>query len=317
MSERTLKWLVGALAVVVVAWVAVTFLGGRSGPPAGSAEVTAFFQGLTPTAVSSIHIVGPKDTVSIAQQGGAWKVNGAAIDSADLADLWTDLKDAHVRDLVATNPKNHATLGVAADSTWKLTVDVSGGSRTLYVGNPGPTYTTVYVRLPHENDVYTVAGGLRGAVVRSVDGWRDKRIVALDSAAVARIDVKHGRNSFDLVRRHGGWSLGRGREADTATVRNILSELSDLSAFGFYHSKDSLNAEGGRLVALSGTGDTLADLTVGSGQGDRWIRSRGDSSLYRVAGYRVDRMMPKLSTLVAKPSKKKTTARRTAPAKRK
>jgi len=310
-SERTLKWLIGALGAVVVAWAAVTFLGGRTSAPAGSSKITAFFQGLTPKEVASVHIRGPKDTVDLTQKNGVWRVNGASVDSAAFARLWTDVKDAKVQDLVSTNPKNHARLGVAADSTWKLTFDLSSGPRTLYVGKTGPTYTTTYVRLPDQNDVYTLSGGLRPAVVRTADEWRDKRIVSVDTSAVVHIEVKNGKDFYHLIRKDSTWILKKGGRPDTAMVRNILSELSDLSANGFYHPGDSLPAEGGKIVALNGMGDTLTAITVGAGEGDRWARARGDSSIYRVAGYRVDRMMPKRTVLeVKKPAPKGSAAKK-------
>ncbi len=304
MSERTLKWLVGALAIVVVAWAAVTFLGGRTGAPAGSAKMTAFFKGLTPKEVVAVHIQGPKDTVDLTQDKGVWKVDGAPTDSGAVARFWTDVKNATVQDLVATNPANHYRLGVAADSTWKVTFVVSSGSRTIYIGHTGPTYTTVYARLPKDNDVYTLAGGLRPAVVRTVDDWRNKKIVALDTSAVVHVMVKHGHNSFHLMHNDSIWELAKGGRASPSAVRNILSELSNFDALGFYHKSDSLPSEAGTLVALNGVGDTLTVLTVGSGEADRWVRVRGDTAVYKVAGYRVDRMMPELSTLREKKARK-------------
>ncbi len=297
MSDRTLKRLLGALAVVVLVWVGVSFFSGRKGKPAGSGAVTAFFDGLNPTAVQAVHIVGPKDTIVLRQQSGAWTVNGASTDSARLARFWSELKSVDVRDLVASNPDNYGRLGVAADSTWKLTFDLGGGSRTLYVGGAGPTYTTAYVRLPDADGVYTLDGGLRLSVVSTADDWRNKKVVAVDSAAVDHLDVDRDGHRYQLVRRDSTWTLEGGGAVDTAVVRNMLSELSDLRATGFYQPGDSLAAPGGSVVALNGMGDTLAALTVGAGEGNRWMRSRGDSTLYKVAAYRVDRVMPTPATL--------------------
>ncbi len=297
MSERTLKRLLGVLAVVVVVWAGVTFLSGRAGKPAGSAAVTAFFDGLTPGAVSAVHIEGPVDTVDLQQKSGVWTIHGQATDSAAVARLWSDVKSATVRDLVASNPENYARLGVAADSTWKVTFDVSGGSRTIYVGGAGPTYTTAYVRLPDEDAVYTLDGGLRSAVVRDADDWRNKKVVSIDSSSVVHLAVDRGGHRYQLVRKDSTWTFQGGGVADTAVVRNMLSELTDLRASGFYHQGDSLAARAGSLVALNGVGDTLTALTAGGGEGNRWLRARGDSTTYEVAGYRVDRVMPTLATV--------------------
>jgi len=299
MSDRTLKRLLGALVVVVLVWLGVSFISGRKSKPAGSEAVTAFFDSITPTAVQAVHIVGPKDTVGLLlqQQSGVWKVNGASVDSARLANFWNEVESAKVRDLIASNPDNYGRLGVAADSTWKLTLDVGGGSRTLYIGGVGPSYTTAYVRLPDADGVYSLDGGLRVSVESSLDDWRNKKVVALDSSSVAHVDVDRDGHRYQLVRADSTWALAGGGAVDTAVVRNMLSELTDLRATGFYHPGDSLAARGGSVVALNGVGDTLAALIVGAGEGNRWMRSRGDSTLYKVADYRVDRVMPTLATI--------------------
>ncbi len=297
MSERTLKRLLGALVVVVLVWAGVTVWSGRAHHPKGSVAVTAFFDGLTPQNVTAVRIAGPLDTVKLTQSDGAWRVNGLPTDSATVALFWDHMKHVAVRDLVASNPQNYPQLGVAADSTWKMTFDLAGGSRTLYVGGQGPTYTLTYVRLPDQDAVYTLDGGLRSAVVRTVDDWRKKTVVELDSASVVNLAVDRGGQRYSLVRKDSTWTLKGGAPADTSVVRNMLSELTDLRATGFYHAGDSLAAPGGSLVALNGMGDTLAAVTVGAGEGNRWMRTRGDSTLYKVAGYRVDRIMPKLETV--------------------
>ena len=45
--------------------------------------------------------------------------------------------------------------------------------------------------------------------------------------------------------------------------------------------------QGGRTVAYSRTGEVLAEITLGSGPGDRWARTTTDEYVYRVSSFRV------------------------------
>ena len=58
---------------------------------------------------------------------------------------------------------------------------------------------------------------------------------------------------------------------------------------------DSIGAlpQGGEVVAFSDGGERLAQITLGSGEGDRWARAAGDEVTYRVTSFRVGRVAPK------------------------
>ena len=88
-----------------------------------------------------------------------------------------------------------------------------------------------------------------------------------------------------------------GEDADGGTIRALLSEVSRLEASGFFASADTLPAQGGALRLFGPSGDTLLDLSLGGGSGDRWARVAGDSIIYRMPSWRVDRILPEAGTL--------------------
>lgn len=67
-----------------------------------------------------------------------------------------------------------------------------------------------------------------------------------------------------------------------------------MRASGFLEPTDSIaeRAEGAVVIALGAEGDTLAEVSIGSGSGDRWVRTPGDSVIYRVTSFRADRAAP-------------------------
>ncbi len=301
MSAATLRKLVLALVVVLLLWGGVSVLSGKGGGKAPTGAIAGVLDGLTESGVTAVHMARAGDTVALVRTGEAWRVNGYDADSAAVAGLFGTLGDTRIGDLVASNPANHARMGVSEDSAWTVVFDVGGGSRTLLVGDRGPRYGTAYVRMPGEDEVYLAEGDLRARMDRSVTEWRRKRMAAVDTGEVARVEVERGGEPYAVVRADSSWTLEGGAKADSSTVDAMLTALADVRADGFAAAGDSVAAlpEEVALRALSASGDTLAALTFGEGSGTRWARARGDSVVYTVSGWRVDRMAPTRDKVVS------------------
>lgn len=301
MSERTLKRLLGALGVVVVLWGAAALLS-RSGGDASdvSGEVAAYFEGVDGGSVTSVRIRRPSDTIELALEGGVWRVNGFRSDSGSVARLFQTLEEAEVGALAATNPTNHDRMGVSADSARTLELEVGGQTRALLFGDEGPRANTVYARLAGEDDVYLIEGGLRAHLNRQLDDWRNRKMLAIDTSRVARIEVQRDADAFALVRADTAWTFEDGGPARASQVRSILGELGGgLVASRFVADDDSLAAlpRGGSTVAYSEGGDVLAEVTVGEGSGERWGMVAGDSVRYRLPSFRVNLIVPTLESV--------------------
>lgn len=295
MSEKGLKALIGIVAVLCTMWAAVTFLPRGGGTPGAPPEaLSGFFQGVTPEAVSTLRFQGPggQDPLVLTRRDGAWTVNGFRADSGTVAAFWGAIEGVEVGDLVGSNPGNHPRLGVSPDSAWTLEVEMPGGSRALLIGKSGTRYGTTYVRLPAQDEVYLLDGGLRPTVTRALADWRNKRVAQVDTSRVQRIQLEHDGTQLTLARADSVWTLEDGAAANGATVRNLLAEMARLDATGFYAPGDSLSELAGTLQAMDATGDTLLLLTMGSGDGDRWVRVDGDSIVYKIASWRAGRILP-------------------------
>jgi hypothetical protein len=300
MSEKGLKVLVGTVAVLLLIWVAVNFLprGGGAGA-APSEALSGFFLGVTPETVTSLRLLGPGEEggVELKRVGGGWVANGFQADSGTVARFWDALAEVEVGDRVGSNPANHPRLGVAPDSAWTLEVEMPDGARTLLIGKSGTRYGTAYVRLPDEDDVYLLEGGLRPTMTRTLDDWRDKRVARVDTSAVHRIELSREGSRIALERSDTLWVLEGDGDADRATVRSLLGELARMDASGFYGAQDSLPPLAGSVRALDQAGETLIFLEMGSGEGDRWVQVEGDSIVYRIASWRAGRVLPELTDL--------------------
>jgi hypothetical protein len=300
MSERTLKQLVGALAVVAGLWLVASFVSGGGGAIDAPTGLRATFEGVDETSVEAVRFIRPEDTVELRREAGAWRVNGWQADSGSVVRLFDAVAETSVGDLMATNPANHERMGVSGDSARTIEIEIGGATRTLLVGNQGPRFSTAYARLPGEDEVYLLEGGLRAHITRRLDDWRNRRVIAIDTSGVNRISVRRDDDSFTVVRGDSAWTFADGSEAVARQVQSILGELSgSLVGSGVLAEGDSLAAlpSGGYTVAYSETGDVLAEITVGRGTGERWTMAAGDSVRYRIASFRVNMITPTLESV--------------------
>ncbi|HSR41466.1 MAG TPA: DUF4340 domain-containing protein, partial [Longimicrobiales bacterium] len=182
MSERALKRILVLAAVIAIAYLAARVLGGGPSAPDDGGPLAELLSGLESEAITAVTFVRPADTVRLERSDGGWTVNGFPADSGAVAGFLGGLAGSGTGGVVARNPANHARLGVAEDSAVALTISREGGDDlTLLVGDAGPSFPSVYVRLPGQDPVHLFQGRLRSPARRSVDQWRDREIVALDT----------------------------------------------------------------------------------------------------------------------------------------
>lgn len=296
MSQNTLKKLILALVVASALWGIVAVFSGGDRATDASSRLVAFLDGVGEEgSVQAVRIRSPDGgTVELTRADGGWTVDGFPTDSGRVAQLFEVLSSAEVRELVARNVANHGRMGVADDDAYTMEVAAEGYTGSLLLGDAGARYGTTYVRAPGEDEVYLLEGNLNVHARRSLDDWRSRRVVTVDTAAVTRIDVSRDGSRYSLSRSDSTWTFEDGSATDEAAVRNVLVELRDLQAAGFLSQGDSVAAlpPAGSVVAMSGDGTILAAVELGSGEGERWVRRSGDDVIYRLGSYRIDRVAP-------------------------
>ncbi|MDX1645997.1 MAG: DUF4340 domain-containing protein [Longimicrobiales bacterium] len=294
MSESTLKRLVGFLVVITGLWLLAEALSDGSGSIAASGEMAGFFEDVDTAALDTVRITRADTTLTLARDDEGWTVQGLPSDSGAVRRFLAEIAAAEVGELMATNPENHARMGVSADSAAELELVSGADRRTLLVGGAGRRFGTAYVRLPGEDRVHLMEADLRGHLRRGLDQWRNRVMVTVDSSDVARIEVERSDGAYVLVRGDSVWTFVDGGPVQATAVRGILAELSRLVASGFVAESDSI-AELPRASttrAFDAEGRTLAEVSIGEGEGTRWARTPTDPYLYEVSTFRADRLAP-------------------------
>ena len=295
MSDQLLKRLVGALVVLIAVWVMMTVLGGRGrGSIAPAGAMAGFFDDVDGAALARLNAQGPEIGLELAPGDDGWTVNGHRADPTMVASFLAAVTDAGIGDLAATNPDNHERMGVSDGRATTLTFETDAGARTLLLGDNGSRYQTSYVRLPGEDEVYLLEGGLGAQLRRPVEQWRDLTMLEVDTATVARLVVERPEGAYTLVRTDAAWTFLEGGDAAPTSVSAILAELSELIATGFLEEADSvarLDREATTRAFDSG-GAMLAEVVVGEGETDRWSRTSRDDVIYRLSVFRAQRLAP-------------------------
>jgi len=293
MSERALKRILVLAAVIAVAYLAARMLGSGPAGDGDGGPLADLVSGLEPEGITAVTFVRQADTVRLERSDGAWTVNGFAADSGAVAGFLGTVTGSGTGGVVARNPANHARLGVTEDSAVAVTISREGAEDvTLLVGDAGPSFPSVYVRLPGQDPVHLFQGRMRSPARRSVEQWRDREIVALDTAAVGRIEVTREGSTYALVRRDSSWTVD-GAAADGGEVSSLLRELSSLSGSGFAPDTASLGEPARRVVVTDREGDTLTVLSAHRGEGSTFRITAGDDpEVYEISSYRVDRLTP-------------------------
>ena len=300
MSERTLKTILGALGILVVLWLGSILLSGRrGGGPAPDRGIASLFEGLDETTVSAVRIVGPDQTVALERSSGVWTVNGNPADSSTMTRFWDALLEAEVGGVVANNPSNHERLGLSADSAWTVDFTLAdGGMASVLVGKTGPIFPSGYVRLPDQDAVVVVSGDFRPTVILSITQWRDKTILRVDTAAIARVVVETDEGIHVAERSDTTWSVD-GEPANANTMRSVLDELANLVALGFVEDGEALEENPRRVIALGAEVDTLGIVVVTGGAATRHARTPGSATVFEIPIFRADRITPAIEALRA------------------
>jgi hypothetical protein len=274
MSRQQLIRLIGAFGVALLLWGVLAIV---RRPPSDRSERLALPR-VDTGAVDTIAI----GTTVLARSGALWRVNGYPTAPEAVTEALKGLADTSAStELVAESKTSHDRLGVGADSGkhvrvighGKTVLDLIAGKRTQDLGG-------VYVRRANENAVYALHGGIASSVTKSLDDWRDKRIVSVVPESVATVTVQRGAYTISYRRGVG----------DTTKLATVLGSYRDLRATGFADSMSAHPTLRARLVGKSGA--TLADLVFDSTASG--VRARADSggTIYRLDTWMLGQLLP-------------------------
>jgi hypothetical protein len=274
MSRQQLIRLIGAFGVALLVWGVLAIV---RRPPSDRPERLA----LPKVDTGSVDTIAIGATI-VARSGGSWRVDGYPTAPDAISEALKGLADTSAStELVAESKASHDRLGVGADSGKQVRV-VSHGKTMLDLtaGKRTRDYGGVYVRRPNEDAVYALHGGIAASVTKSLDDWRDKRIVSVVPESVAAVTLQRGAHTLEFRRGVG----------DTTKLNTVLGSYRDLRATGFADSMSAHPTLRARLVSKSGA--TLADLVFDSTANGVRVRADSGGTVYRLDTWMLGQLLP-------------------------
>jgi len=276
--KRRFVYLVGVTLLAVLALVWLT-PGERS---SGEIERKALFLPSIAEQVNEVDRVeivsaGNQTIATLLKSGGRWQLeqmHGYHANWSELQTLLADLAQARIVEQKTDKPEYYALLGVddiAGKDAGSVLVKVSVGDQTtgILVGNQAQGGAGQYVRLQDESASALLDRQLEVST-RLLD-WADSRIIDINSAEVAEVEIIHpegdrifvtrisaDQTDFDLV------GLPQGRELKSSWAVNSLASvfsMLDMETVAPVDNVDWKDAVRMRLLTFSGV-EIMSDVVA-------------------------------------------------------
>ncbi len=243
MASRKNRTAIGAIAFILLLGLTFVLLDQRDKPTAEDAGLPNV--NMPETSITELQITRPNEEPTVLGKiDGRWSVTAPIEAKADQTAVNATvrlLSETSVKTIVATKPEHYQRLEVDPSQAVHVAVRYGGGEVTeLDVGKYANGYTMA--RVNDSETVYGLDGELLSSLDRSLDRWRDTKIVDANSASVSQIayDTDHGR--FNFVRdteviEEIVWKQAEGGEPiedfDAQRVGGFVSTVANLRAIGF------------------------------------------------------------------------------------
>ena len=294
MKQNQLLLLLGALIVLL----GVAYLAGVFDSNVSTVEVPRL--AIPADELAQLRIETPAQTLALSRQGTRWLLDEpvqALTDSATVARFVQALSDLELDAVASNNPERYTRYGVDSTAT-AVTASWAGETRRLVVGNQGPDYQAIYVRLDDDPRVYVTRGRL--TVPQGLDGWRDKTIVRLASSAIASVTVQRPGQTFEVRRGPGGWEVAapEAAPADSASVAGWLRRFAPMNADGFIDDiPPALLDSAAYHLAFRTTAGSTEIVRLMEHDGAYAVTNAAGAVTYRLQASRLDAYFPDPETL--------------------
>jgi hypothetical protein len=286
--------LVGALVTVtVVAWLAGAF---DSDYTTGELPEWTFDRDLA----ARMTLTTSSDTVVVARSGDRWRMTApveSAVDSTRVNRFLDELEELSFASVVSTNPERQAKFGV--DSLGSAVVVQSGDDeRRLIVGNSGPDYQTVYVRLGGDDRVLSTRG--RVSVDATSDYWRDRTIMSVPGDAVMGVRVETADGSYGVSILSGRWMLeqaGASAIADSSAVARWIRRFAPLTGSRFATDEAFESAAPLAHITFETAGGSSAGLELRDSGSELLARRPGSGDVLTISAGMRTSLLPAASSL--------------------
>ena len=296
MKQKQLTILLGILIVLI----AIAYLAGAFNRDFSTVDVPQIQ--ISSDDLEQVQLTLSEQTVVMNKQESVWRLTEpimSATDSITVAQFINSLADVELESVVSANPERYEQYGVDSSGI-RVTANWSDQSRTIFVGDRGPDYQSVYVRIDDDPRVFLTSSSL--TVHDELDRWRDKKIISLPYLNVMSVSVVAPESSYDVTIDANGWQVnenGNVVPADSAAVVRWLQRFSPMRADGFLDDIPTtfVDAQATHRVTFRTNVGAAPTISFMQEETDYAVSSSMDNVTFEVLASRINTFVPEVSTL--------------------
>jgi hypothetical protein len=226
------------LASVVLAALAGTLYWSEHRKPSDEAPKTSdaapAILKLDEASISKVEIkkLGVDPVVLAKGSSGAWQITAPkayAADQSNVSSTLSSLSSLNSERVVDEKPANLKQFGLAPPAVEVNVTEKDNKTQQLLLGDDTPTGSATYVMLAGNPRIFTVASYNRNSIAKSLNDFRDKRLLPVSADQVARLDIIRKNQTIEFGRNKEEWQILQPKpmRADSTQVGDLVQKLTD------------------------------------------------------------------------------------------
>lgn len=282
-GRSTLLWLAVALGLGAY----IYFVEMKREPSDTEPPKDRVFAGLEAGTISTMTLRASNgNETTVERDGAGWRITApitARADGAEVSSVASNLTSLDISRVVDDAPADLATFGLA-EPRLSVAFTTENATQTLLLGDRTATGGDLYASIEGQSRVFLIPSWLESSLDRTTFQLRDKAIASLDRAAVDTISIIGTPGTIELRRNGDRWRMQQpiAVRADAGAVDTLLSRLTsgemqaivaeDPATLDVYGLAPPRTA-----VTLSGSGERLAQVLIGSESGETAVHAKDDA----------------------------------------
>ncbi|MCA0446851.1 MAG: DUF4340 domain-containing protein [Bacteroidetes bacterium] len=249
--------------------------------------------GVEPDKLTAIELQTQSEKIVFEKKDSIWMIISPFSEAADqekMKDIIGLITESVMVAPISDNPEKQHIFGV--DSTGKRLILTTGNDRvTYFVGNPGPDFSSVYIRQDGQNDVVIFSGNL-GTLFTPAGDFRDRSLLRLQSDSISKVEIISTSENFVMLKDSTQWLI-EGTIIEAEKVTPFESSLNRLDAD---YIADSLSAK-----SMNYPQSLLVSVTAGKQKHELKfykipermeyaVTRSGSEKVYLISDWKVDRL---------------------------
>src|SRR5581483_3088604 len=208
---------------------------------------------------------------------GAWQITAPQTyraDQANVSSTLSSLASLNSQRVVDDKPSDLKQYGLEPSPIEIDITEKDNKSQKLLLGDTTPTGNAVYTMLAGDPRVYTIASYNKNTIAKTLNEFRDKRLLPVSADQVSRLDIIRKNQTIEFGRTKDEWQILQPKpmRADSTQVGDLVQKLTDAKMdLSASEPKSSTSA------FTSGTPVVTAKTTDPSGTQELEIRKNKDA----------------------------------------